>query len=75
MVSRPDARNRLVFADSEQAVNDLYLLADAPPGTNALAKVASAKLTATASFRTPPVPDGVIAHPSAPQLASRHAVI
>ena len=63
---RPDPRCRLILPDPEHTAGRLDL--------GPLASVASAKWIEIASFRTPRVPAGVRAQPSAPQFASSQSV-
>jgi hypothetical protein len=75
MQPRPDPRLRRILAHLEHASRGLDLGPAHQRATNALASVASPKYIEWASFSTPRVPEGVIAHPSAPQFSSSQAVI
>src|SRR5882757_10430660 len=69
----------LAAGSSSRTLNTPFAVSTLVPthhrATNALARVASAKKIDTASLRTPRIPDGVMAHPSAPQFSSSQAVI
>jgi hypothetical protein len=71
-----DARLSLTVAHSEHGALRLRPLDPAHHrATNAFAGVAPKKSIDTASFNRPCIPDGVIAHRSAPQFASSQVVI
>jgi hypothetical protein len=65
-----DARRRPIIAHSEHAAIRLRLGPGTPPGDACGCKRGVQKLIDTASFSTPRIADGVIAHPSARQFAS-----
>jgi hypothetical protein len=75
MQRRPDPRYWIIIAQLKHAASRLHPVPGAPPRYKRAGQRRIGEYIEAASLSTPRVPDGVIAHPSAPQFSSSQAVI